>query len=147
MDLAYAEIVARREMDRFEELRDWSFRFNNRKSGCGLCNSTKRRIELSRHYVELNPEDEVMDTILHEIAHALVGGEHNHDRVWRAKAIEIGCSGRRTGGAEVKMPPDKYGIYCKVCEKVLVTRRARRINLKGKLHKACKGEMEWIEMK
>lgn len=38
---------------------------------------------------------ELTHVILHEIAHALierVGEEHDHDAVWAAKAIRIGCS-------------------------------------------------------
>ena len=38
---------------------------------------------------------EIEDTLLHEIAHALVGRRHHHDAVWRAKAREIGCTGQR----------------------------------------------------
>ena len=33
------------------------------------------------------------DTILHEMAHALVGQVHGHDAVWQAQVL--GCSGRR----------------------------------------------------
>ena len=40
-------------------------------------------------------EAEIEDTLLHEIAHALVGRRHHHDAVWQAKAREIGCSARR----------------------------------------------------
>jgi predicted SprT family Zn-dependent metalloprotease len=60
------------------------------------------RIELSKHYVLRNPEHEVLDTILHEIAHALVGPGHGHDEVWKAKCVEVGGAAgaalRRDGG-------------------------------------------------
>ena len=36
------------------------------------------------------------ESLLHEIAHALVGRKHNHDAEWKAKAREIGCTGERT---------------------------------------------------
>lgn len=49
-------------------------------------------------------EKEVTNTILHEIAHAIVGAKHGHDRVWRAKALEIGCDGQRcSDGSNIKM--------------------------------------------
>jgi predicted SprT family Zn-dependent metalloprotease len=51
-------------------------------------------VELSTKLVELNDEDRVLQTILHEIAHALTEG-HNHDEVWRRKCIEIGGDGER----------------------------------------------------
>jgi hypothetical protein len=43
----------------------------------------------------LHDEREVRDTILHEIAHALVGPSHGHDAVWRRQALAIGSSGQR----------------------------------------------------
>lgn len=50
----------------------WSFNFNNSKSHLGICYHDKRRqIQVSRnHALESNKVD-VVDTILHEIAHAL----------------------------------------------------------------------------
>jgi SWI/SNF-related matrix-associated actin-dependent regulator 1 of chromatin subfamily A len=42
-------------------------------------------------------EQQFKDTILHEIAHAIVGPHHGHDEVWRGKAVEIGCTGNVTG--------------------------------------------------
>ena len=52
---------------------------------------------MSRFYIEhaLATPDEVKDTLLHEIAHALVGSQHQHNTTWRDKAIEIGCKGNR----------------------------------------------------
>src|SRR5262249_59568628 len=52
----------------------WEFGFNNNVRRVGVCHYPTRarpgRIELSRHFVERNPEAEVRDTLLHEIAHA-----------------------------------------------------------------------------
>ena len=42
-------------------------------------------------------EENVKNTLLHEIAHALAGHEHNHDEVWKATARSIGCDGCRCG--------------------------------------------------
>ena len=39
--------------------------------------------------------DHITDTILHEIAHALVGPRHGHNAIWRQKAREIGCTAMR----------------------------------------------------
>lgn len=42
-----------------------------------------------------NSED-IKDTVLHEIAHAIVGGRHHHDNVWKACCNKIGCRAERT---------------------------------------------------
>src|SRR5688572_10705180 len=70
---------------------DWTFRFNKRKTGMGLCVYTRRTIELSLYFVSRNLPEEILDTLLHEIAHALVGPDHGHDEVWKRKCIEIGA--------------------------------------------------------
>jgi hypothetical protein len=58
----------------------------------------------------MNPIPKTRDTILHEIAHALTPG-HNHDSVWRAKSIEIGCDGKRCYGSDVRAPR-ACGVCC-----------------------------------
>jgi len=67
----------------------------------GQCFSrTKKLIQLQPTYVELNEESSVRNTILHEIAHALTPN-HNHNKFWKRKAIEIGCDGKRCYGSNV----------------------------------------------
>ena len=61
----------------------WSFEFNRRKRSLGLCFHHRKAVELSLHLVEHNGPEEVLDTLLHEIAHALVGPRHGHDAVWK----------------------------------------------------------------
>ena len=35
-------------------------------------------------------EEDIKDTVLHEIAHAIVGSQHHHDYVWKACCNKIG---------------------------------------------------------
>jgi predicted SprT family Zn-dependent metalloprotease len=105
-------------------LHDWRFQFNRRKETMGLCVYTRRIIELSLHFVERNPIEEIRDTILHEIAHALVGHEHGHDRVWQRKCIEIGARPERCGKAE--MPEGKWLAGCASCGKAFHRHRKPR---------------------
>ena len=72
----------------------WSFTFHHRRRSLGTCNYTLRTIFLSKVLVPVTTLEEVRNTILHEIAHALTPGQH-HNHVWRRKAIEIGCTGTR----------------------------------------------------
>jgi predicted SprT family Zn-dependent metalloprotease len=73
----------------------WSFEFDNARARFGLCSFKRRVISLSRKLVQLTPEAEVLDTILHEIAHALAGPGAGHGRIWKLMAISIGAKPRR----------------------------------------------------
>jgi predicted SprT family Zn-dependent metalloprotease len=98
---------------------NWHFQFDTAKRRFGVCNYRLKRIGLSKHLVSLNDEARVRNTILHEIAHALVGGGHGHDNVWRRKAIEIGCDGQRCYSTKVvETPESRYIAECKGCGKV-----------------------------
>jgi len=92
---------------------NWYFEFDNAKRRFGICNYRYKKIGLSKHLVLLNDEARVKNTILHEIAHALVGFNHGHDSIWRMKAMEIGCDGERCySSAEVVRPKGKYTAIC-----------------------------------
>jgi len=92
----------------------WRFEFDNAKRRFGSCDETRKKITLSLTLTELNKEEEVVDTILHEIAHALVGNRHGHNWIWKQKALEIGCDGKRCySTAEVVIPKGNYVAICK----------------------------------
>lgn len=84
----------------------WRFDFDRAKVRAGACHFGDRRITLSRALTGAHGEEEVRETVLHEIAHALVGPRHGHDHVWRAQAVALGATGRRcySGGAEPVVP-------------------------------------------
>ena len=103
-------------------LHGWSFRFNRCKQTMGLCVYHRKTIELSIYFVERdNPVEEVRDTILHEIAHALVGPGHGHDKVWKRKCIEIGARPQRCGQAD--MPEGRWQARCGGCGKPFLRHR------------------------
>jgi predicted SprT family Zn-dependent metalloprotease len=111
MDLDNAAMHARNTMELYQ-LDGWSFAFDNAKRRCGQCTFNKKRITLSRYYVELNTPAEVHETILHEIAHALVGPGHGHGPKWCAMARKVGAKPQRCADASVKMPEAKYQLMC-----------------------------------
>jgi predicted SprT family Zn-dependent metalloprotease len=100
-------------LDRYG-LRDWSIQFNRRKTEMGLCLFDSRTIQLSIHFVELNDMDAIRDTLLHEIAHALVGPGHGHNAVWKHKCLEIGTKPERVC-YEVAMPTGRWQATCAGC--------------------------------
>ena len=73
----------------------WRIKLDHARRRAGQCDYTHKTISLSRLYIRHADTDHIRDTILHEIAHALVGPHHGHDAVWRQKAREIGCSATR----------------------------------------------------
>ncbi len=93
-------------------LTGWRLVFDNAKTRAGICRSVPQEIGLSRVLTALHAEAEVRDTILHEIAHALVSPAHGHDAVWRAKALEIGCSARRCVSSTAARPVGPWVGTC-----------------------------------
>lgn len=113
MDLNLAYCLAIELMGKHNLIsKGWQFEFDSAKRRFGLCNHGTKTISLSSHLVKLNDENRVRNTILHEIAHALVGHKHHHNAVWKAKAIEIGCDGERCYSDEVNKPESKYILVC-----------------------------------
>ncbi len=91
--------------------RGWILQFDNAVRRHGQCRHRSRIISLSSRTNVLREESSVKNTILHEIAHALVGGGHGHDYVWKAQAKEIGCTGERCSSDGVKIQ-GKYIGHC-----------------------------------
>lgn len=128
-------------------LHDWRFAFNRRKQSMGLCVYERRTVELSIHFVVRNADDEIRDTILHEIAHALVGPKHGHDTVWKRKCVEIGARPVRCGDAE--MPEGRWQARCGGCGKQY-DRHRRPKRQRGWFCKPCgpeRGKLAWREQR
>ena len=92
-----------KELFEKHNLIDYKFEWKKRlvKWSCaGSCNYKKKVITLQPTYVEKNDIKEITNTILHEIAHALMP-KHKHNKFWKRKAIEIGCTGSRTYSSKV----------------------------------------------
>lgn len=115
----------------------WRFRWSRGKRQQGLCEIKRRRhpvtgeeieiktIKLSAYLVALNSDEEVRDTILHEIAHALAGIENGHNEKWKAICRRIGAKPERTAGEEVKVAAAPYAIVCGCCRETVAQRHRR----------------------
>jgi len=78
----------------FYGLTGWRFNINSRpKSRLGCCRPATRTIEVSEYHARSHVWSDVVDTLLHEIAHALTPGD-NHGPRWRAVAKAIGATPR-----------------------------------------------------
>jgi predicted SprT family Zn-dependent metalloprotease len=122
------ETILQLAMDliRQNELHEWRFRFDHSTRRAGCCNFHDKLISISFELARNASDKDIRDTVLHEIAHALVGKQHNHDAVWKAKAREIGCSGERTHRLVFSLP--RYHVTCENrCWKHTAERRQRRL--------------------
>ena len=126
MNLQSAEILARRLFAK-HKLSGWSFRFDRAKRRFGCCNFTTKTISLSKILTELNAPEKVRDTLLHEIAHALVGPRHGHDAIWKNQVRALGGkAAARFREAEIAIPRSKFVAFCPHCEKTFPTFRSRK---------------------
>ena len=73
------------ELLRQHGLDGWTLAFDGAKRRAGVCRYDVRVIGLSAPLTRLHARDEVRETVLHEVAHALVGPRHGHDAVWVAQ--------------------------------------------------------------
>ncbi|MCD4689695.1 MAG: SprT-like domain-containing protein [Desulfuromonadaceae bacterium] len=118
-------------------LADWSFDFDHATRRAGCCDYRRKRISLALQFSRRASEAEIADTLLHEISHALVGKKHNHDKVWRAKAQELGSSGERCHDS--RFCPPRYIIACRNgCWTATAERRRRNI-----VCRQCQGEISY----
>ena len=124
------------ELMRMYELNDWKFQYNNCKTSVGGCIAGRKILELSRHYAQLNSEDDMLDTMLHEIAHALAylkyGRRVGHDYRWVQIARAIGSIGERTAESKnLNRPKARFVYKCKKCG------YERAVHRRFKRRKAC----------
>jgi predicted SprT family Zn-dependent metalloprotease len=104
-------------------LEGWRVELDGAKRRAGVCRYAERVIGLSAPMTRVHSEDLVRDTVLHEIAHALVGSAHGHDAVWRRTAVRIGASGERCVATDA---PTVIGAWIGVCAAGHVRDRHRR---------------------
>ena len=108
-------------------LRGWTVGLDRAKTRAGACHYAKRLITLSGPLTRLHSEDHVRDTILHEIAHALVGPRHRHDAVWRETARRIGSTGERCVSADAPKVEGEWVGTCPAGHQVRRHRRPQRL--------------------
>ena len=112
-------------------LTGWRLVFDNAKTRAGICRAVPREIGLSRVLTQLHSEADVTDTILHEIAHALVGPAHGHDAVWRAEALAIGCSAKRCVSSSAPRPAGPWVGTCPIGHRTTRHRQPTRVQSCG----------------
>lgn len=80
------------------KLTDWKVRLFTDMQHMGVCDQKKKLIYLNTHHIDTHPDIEVIDTIKHEIAHALTPNDLGHGDVWKKVASELGALPQKCGG-------------------------------------------------
>ena len=71
-------------------LLDWNLRLNKARRSAGMCDYTNKEIVISLTVAKNVPWESTLDTILHEIAHAIAGHEAGHGEKWKKIAYLLG---------------------------------------------------------
>lgn len=107
----------------------WEFKFNRQKRNLGLCHfpteTHSGQISLSKHFIELNSDEKIRETLLHEVAHALSWERYRHTghgKIWKEIAREIGCKPERCcNDTDLIMPEIRhhtvYLAHCSLCNR------------------------------
>lgn len=88
--------------------------FNRDKTRAGVCFYNPLEIKISEYYLnsKIVTENDVSNTLLHEIAHAISGHEAGHGPKWKKVAKSIGCDGKRCTKAFLQANEYKYTLKC-----------------------------------
>ena len=95
-------------------LEDWIFRFDNSISRVGVCKHARKLIALSNIHCLENDAEGVWDTVLHEIAHALVDPKAGHGPEWVKQAKALGCTAKVRADEAVERT--RYIQTCVTCK-------------------------------
>jgi phage FluMu protein Com len=118
-----------------------AFAFDNSKRRLGAMHSLRvngvhlpKKITISKHYALILPMEEIRNTVLHEIAHALAPGD-GHGYRWKAKAREIGAKPERCASPSAS-PKAPIEGRCPKCD-VKVSDHFRRPS-RTYIHRTCR---------
>lgn len=108
-------------------LTDWVVTFDQSTSRAGQCNHSWKRITFGIPFMQTAGEEQVKNTILHEVAHAVVGPKQGHGSVWKAFFISIGGNGSAHSEAPQSMYTHENFLWigtCACCGAVTGMKRA-----------------------
>ena len=114
--------------------RGWVLDFNTNKSRAGVCYHRERKIAFSTVLMKHFGEAEALNTVTHEIAHALVGPGNGHNYTWKQMHIRLGGNGSRTWSDKtgtVIANTSKWRCECRVTRKVLGYRNRLTANMRN----------------
>ncbi len=146
MEIDKAMSLARKQLEK-NNLFDWQIEMSKRFINVfGQCRYQEKTIVLSEQLVKLNDEDRVLNTILHEIAHALVGRGNGHNWKWKMKCTEIGAIPKRCYSSETtvcvprKIRQNVAQSTCPICKQTFLIKYWPK---RGKICRRCSDLGVW----
>lgn len=143
MNLSVAQTLAVTLMGKHGLLeKGWNFKYDNAVKRFGVCRYRSKTIGLSRNLVLLNEKEKVMDTILHEIAHAIAGHKAGHGIEWKIVCERIGAKPERCYSSEdTNVVELKYYAVCGGCGKEHQKARLRLVHVRRSCK--CQSGKDW----
>lgn len=140
MVLTLAEIEARaRKLFNQHNIADWNFAFSLTTRQAGCCWYNRKLITISVTYCQTATLSQIVNTLLHEIAHALAGYINGHNHIWKRIAKQIGCTAERCHA--VQHAPSKWTGKCR-CGSIWHRQRLTKAARYGHCSK-CQSTIEW----
>lgn len=85
------ELVAKFLLEE-NNLNDWNVSFRHMTRTLGKCFRFQKRLQFSTYFIANKPYDRMLNTVLHEIAHALTpANEPSHGSYWKQQAQKLGA--------------------------------------------------------
>ncbi len=135
--MTHAEITAHIEQFAADKIAEhlpadglWAFSWIKTKRTMGVCDYQLRTVSASSVYVGRASVEQLEDTVLHEVAHAIAGYSAGHGLAWQAACVRIGAEPKRLFDASSISPPCTWTMDCPSCDgpqrKLFAKPRSRR---------------------
>lgn len=98
-------------------LNHWIIKFDRSKLIYGTTCYENSTITISKPLAEISDDTNILNTLTHEIAHALCPG-HEHDETWKKTHQLMGGDGKICCDAKIPDSFYKWRIVCQKCEQV-----------------------------
>lgn len=130
----------------------WAFTIDRRSRRThGWCEHNRRtgggRIAVAAFTIAHGDDDELFDTVTHELAHAIVGNDEGHGPRWVATHKSLGGNGERYARAIPGAPKGKWRADCQTCGSEGIAYRWRlNANMRTAYHTRCGETLTWVDL-
>ena len=94
----------------------WAFTWIKTKRTLGICDYRLRTVSASSVYIGIATVEQLENTILHEISHAIAGYSAGHGLAWQSACVRIGAEPERLFDASSISPPYTWTMNCPSCD-------------------------------